>query len=136
MTILQAETKIPFTDLYSQYEECKSEIDYGIHRVISETDFLTGKVTKWDISIDQEKNSGYQGSGHGGGDWGLVTDWIKAVKNQDPSVLTSTIDASVESHIMGFRAEKSRKTNQKTSVNRLYKRISHSRRGYLSNSRC
>ena len=46
MTILQAETKIPFTDLYSQYEECKSEIDYGIHRVISETDFLTGKTTE------------------------------------------------------------------------------------------
>lgn len=80
------------------------------------TDFLTGKVTKWDISIDEEKNSGYQGSGHGGGDWGLVTDWIKAVKNQDPSVLTSTIEASIESHIMGFMAEKSRKTNQKISI--------------------
>ncbi len=46
MTILQAETKIPFTDLYSQYEECKSEIDYGISRVINETDFLTGKNTE------------------------------------------------------------------------------------------
>ena len=76
------------------------------------TDFLTGKVTKWDISVEEEKNSGYQGGGHGGGDWGLVTDWIKAVKNQDPSVLTSTIDASVESHIMGFRAEKSREIKQ------------------------
>ena len=76
------------------------------------TDFLTGKVTKWDISVEEEKNSGYQGGGHGGGDWGLVTDWIKAVKYQNPNVLTSTIDASVESHIMGFRAEKSREIKQ------------------------
>ena len=76
------------------------------------TDFLTGTITKWDISIDEDKNSGYQGSGHGGGDWGLVTDFINAVKKQDPNLLTSTIDASVESHIMGFMAEKSRKTKQ------------------------
>jgi len=81
------------------------------------TDFLTGKINKWDISLDQEKNSGYQVSGHGGGDWGLVTDWVKAVKNQDPNLLTSTIDASVESHIMGFMAEKSRKTSQTISIN-------------------
>ncbi len=74
------------------------------------TDFLTGKATKWDLTIDDISNS--KNSGHGGGDWGLVTDWINAVKKQDPSLLTSTIDASVESHIMGFMAEKSRKTKQ------------------------
>ena len=80
------------------------------------TDFLTGKINKWNISIEQEKNSRYHLSGHGGGDWGLVTDWIKAVKNQDHSLLSSTIDASVESHIMGFMAEKSRETNQTIPV--------------------
>jgi predicted dehydrogenase len=80
------------------------------------TDFLTGKVTKWDISIDK-KDNGYLSSGHGGGDWGLVTDWINAVKNQDSSLLISTIDASVESHIMGFMAEKSRETNQTIPIN-------------------
>ena len=80
------------------------------------TDFLTGKINEWNISIEQEKNSRYHLSGHGGGDWGLVTDWIKAVKNQDQSLLSSTIDASVESHIMGFMAEKSRETNQKIQV--------------------
>ena len=67
-------------------------------------------------SIEQEKNSRYHLSGHGGGDWGLVTDWIKAVINQDHSLLSSTIDASVESHIMGFMAEKSRVTNQTIPV--------------------
>ena len=78
------------------------------------TDFLTGKVTTWDVTIDDDSDN--KDSGHGGGDWGLVTDWINAVKKQDSSLLTSTIDASVESHIMGFRAEKSRETKQIISI--------------------
>ena len=32
---------------------------------------------------------------------------------RDPSLLTSTIDASIESHVMGFMAEESRKTKKK-----------------------
>ena len=47
---------------------------------------------------------------HGGGDWNLVADWIHAVSKQDESLLTSTIEVSIESHIMGFEAETSRKT--------------------------
>ena len=70
------------------------------------TDFLTGKKTKWDITVEDVDN--YKNSGHGGGDWALVSDWIKAVKKQNPKYLTSTIDASIESHIMGFKAEESR----------------------------
>jgi len=70
------------------------------------TDFLTKKVNHWDISVEDVEN--YANSGHGGGDWALVADWIKAVKMQDPNLLTSTIDASIESHIMGFCAEQSR----------------------------
>jgi len=47
-------------------------------------------------------------SGHGGGDWRLVADWLQAIYQRDPGLLTSTIDQSIESHIMGFMAEKSR----------------------------
>lgn len=82
----------------------------GDMHAFTHTDFLTGKVTKWDVTLDN--TSEHKDSGHGGGDWGLVTDWINAIKKQDSGLLTSTIDASVESHIMGFRAEKSRKTKQ------------------------
>jgi len=78
------------------------------------TDFLTNKATKWDITVDDVGD--YKNSGHGGGDWALVTDWVKAVKKQDTSLLTSTIEASVESHIIGFSAEKSRKTKQIISI--------------------
>jgi predicted dehydrogenase len=62
------------------------------------TDFLTGKQQRWSHSSDS----------HGGGDWRLVSDFLAAVDSRDPNMLTSTIDASVESHLMGFEAEKSR----------------------------
>ncbi|QNM86780.1 Gfo/Idh/MocA family oxidoreductase [Polaribacter pectinis] len=70
------------------------------------TDFLTGEKTKWDITVKDVEH--YENSGHGGGDWALVTDWIRAVKTKDSSLLSSTLDASIESHLMGFIAEKSR----------------------------
>lgn len=78
------------------------------------TDFLTKKITKWDISVEDVEN--YANSGHGGGDWALVADWVKAVKMQDANLLTSTIDASIESHIMGFCAEQSRLNKQMVQV--------------------
>jgi hypothetical protein len=37
-----------------------------------------------------------------------VSDFLAAVDARDPNLLTSTIDASVESHLMGFDAEKLR----------------------------
>lgn len=62
------------------------------------TDFRTGRKTEWREATD----------GHGGGDFRLVADWVQAVAHQDPSFLTSTIAQSIESHIMGFMAERSR----------------------------
>jgi hypothetical protein len=62
------------------------------------TDFRTGESQVWEHGSDT----------HGGGDWRLVSDFLAAVSTQNPAVLTSTIDASVESHFMGFAAERSR----------------------------
>ena len=62
------------------------------------TNFLTGEKTEWQQNSDA----------HGGGDWNLVSDWIQAVSQQNSGLLSSSIDASVESHIIGFTAEKSR----------------------------
>lgn len=67
-------------------------------------DFRTRKVTKWNVN-EQVKVE----SGHAGGDWGLVRDWLRAVDQKDANLLTSTLDASMESHLMAFMAEKSRK---------------------------
>jgi predicted dehydrogenase len=71
----------------------------GDMTAFTHTDFRTGKVTEWKQDSDT----------HGGGDWRLAADWVQAVSQHNPSLLTSTIDASIESHVMGFAAEKSRK---------------------------
>ena len=65
--------------------------------------FSSGKQDIWDATKATKS-----ASGHGGGDWGLVSDFVKAVINEDPDMLTSTIQASMESHLMGFKAEESR----------------------------
>jgi hypothetical protein len=52
---------------------------------------------------------GFTADGHGGGDWRLVDQWVDAVARQDAALLSSTIDVSIESHLMGFAAEKSRR---------------------------
>jgi predicted dehydrogenase len=79
------------------------------------TDFRTKKQTKYKpVAEDVE---GYKNSGHGGGDWRLASDFAQAVAHQDPKILTSTIDESIESHLMGFMAEKSRKTGMITKIN-------------------
>ena len=46
----------------------------------------------------------------------LVCDFLEAVSSHDESKLTSSIDASIESHVMGFRAEKSRLSHKKVKV--------------------
>ena len=66
------------------------------------TDFLTGKQENW------KPGKAKDGSGHGGGDHGIVHDFVQAVSQQDPTLLTSTIEASMESHLIGFKAEESR----------------------------
>jgi len=71
----------------------------GDMTTFTHTDFRTGKVTEWKQDSDT----------HGGGDWRLAADWVQAVAQHNPAMLTSTIDASIESHVMGFAAEKSRK---------------------------
>lgn len=78
----------------------------GDMTAFTHTDFRTGKVTEW----KQESDT------HGGGDWRLAADWVQAVAHHDPSLLTSTIDASIESHVMGFAAEQSRKQKKIVDV--------------------
>lgn len=72
------------------------------------TDFRTGKSTEFDSTV--------AGDMHGGGDWRLVRDWLQAVTQHNPALLTSTIDASIESHVMGFMADKSIKTGKVKEV--------------------
>ena len=74
------------------------------------TDFRTRKSNTFVPQVEDVE--GYKNSGHGGGDWLLVKDFVHAVAQQNPALLTSTIDESIESHIMGFMAEESRKSGK------------------------
>lgn len=77
-------------------------------------DFRTRKQTDWDATQAEQLKSG-----HGGGDYGLVHDFVQAVSQQDATLLTSTIEASMESHLMGFQAEKSRLAGGKVMETRI-----------------
>ena len=73
-------------------------------------DFRTNKSKTWHTKTNDVDH--YKNEGHGGGDWRMVSDWIQAVSQHNSGLLTSTIEASIESHIMCFMAEESRLTNQ------------------------
>jgi hypothetical protein len=88
-------------------------------RVMGSMGFIEGdmkQMTVYDFQTDKSKTyeskaldvENYKNEGHGGGDWRLVADWIQAIAQQNPNLLTSTIDASIESHVMCFMAEESR----------------------------
>jgi predicted dehydrogenase len=96
-------------------------------RVMGSMGYIEGDMEKYTIYDFRTKQSktvdaktveveNYKNEGHGGGDWRLVDDWLQAVAQQNPALLTSTIDASIESHVMGFMAEKSRKNNSVQNI--------------------
>ncbi len=73
--------------------------------------FDTGKSYAWSFRPADEGN--YKDSGHGGGDLQLIRDFLEAVDTRDFGKLSSSFDASVESHVMGFACERSRLSGQK-----------------------
>lgn len=77
-------------------------------------DFKTRTPKTWRMVIDDAEE--YKDAGHGGGDYGLVRDFVEAVAFEDEGKLSSSIEDSIESHVMGFAAEKSRKSNHKAEV--------------------
>jgi hypothetical protein len=46
--------------------------------------------------------------GHGGGDFGLMKQFLLAVRANDPTLFSSSLEAAMESHLMSFDAERSR----------------------------
>ena len=81
----------------------------GDTRYLTVYNFRNGK----EEAIDTEKADTGINSGHGGGDYGLLEAFIKAVQYQDPSFISSSLAVSMESHRMAFEAERSR-TEQRT----------------------
>ncbi len=82
----------------------KGEI-YGDSSEIKIFDFLTQKTT----IVDTNATEGSILGGHGGGDGGLMERFVTALATGDASQILSGPDATLESHLMVFAAEKSRK---------------------------
>lgn len=71
------------------------------------TDFVTGESKTYKANALDTLN--YEGVGHGGGDEGMIRDWIEALRTQNAGVMSTPLDESLESHLMAFAAEESRK---------------------------
>lgn len=72
---------------------------------IEHYDFLTNKKTNHDTRAPDGSIAG----GHGGGDAGIMTSFLAAVATGDKTKVLSGIEESLESHLMIFAAERSRK---------------------------
>ncbi|SCL26739.1 Oxidoreductase family, NAD-binding Rossmann fold [Micromonospora rhizosphaerae] len=73
---------------------------------ITLTDFVTSEVSV----IDVVGGGADAGSGHGGGDLGLMAAFVEAVATGDRSLVRSGPEESLDSHRMAFAAERSRLT--------------------------
>ena len=78
----------------------------GDMETMTYTDFRTGQSVV--INADAEDAANYKGVGHGGGDEGMIREWIEAVRTQDITKFNTPLNDSLESHIMAFKAEESR----------------------------
>ena len=86
-----------------------------------ETDGRLVKVRKFlddsERIVDPETvNDGGILSGHGGGDFGLMHNFVSALANRDRSLILTGVDETLESHLMVFAAEESRRTGQVVTV--------------------
>lgn len=72
--------------------------------IIEIRDFITGTVEEYHPSA--------QGAGHGGGDEGIMRDFVSVLNGLSASTSLSDIQTSLRSHQMCFWAEESRKSGQ------------------------
>lgn len=103
-----------------------------IHRTIkimgTEGQIIADDINKEEIEVTRfgcEKEIIYlnqSNGGHGGGDYGIMKDFISLIKDGTGKALTSA-DVSVESHIMAFAAEESRVTNKSINLADFYKTL-------------
>jgi len=78
---------------------------YGDGSTIQHYDFLTDRTEV----IDTEALDSSILGGHGGGDYGLMTSFVSAVAEDDPTKILSGPEETLESHVMVFAAERARR---------------------------
>lgn len=77
---------------------------YGNGSVIKHYDFLTDQT----IEISVNNSDGTINTGHGGGDFALMQNFVEALKKNDRRLILSGPIETLESHLMVFSAENAR----------------------------
>ncbi|KZT55423.1 NAD(P)-binding protein [Calocera cornea HHB12733] len=80
------------------------------------TDFRTGQKSRTRPEPEDQ-------SGHGGGDWGLMGSFVKAVRESDQTVLGTTVDEILKSHLTVFAAEKARREGTVVDVEEYERQV-------------
>jgi len=80
--------------------------------IIRHFDFLTDTWQEFDTKPKEESAF----SGHGGGDYRLMQQFITAVANAQQDLILSGPEETLESHLMVFAAERARRENRVVSV--------------------
>ena len=86
---------------------------YGNGELIEIFDFLTNTTETVSIEVDSD---GSIQSGHGGGDFGIMRDFVTALANDDPRSILSGPDESLETHLMVFAAEAARREGRVVDI--------------------
>jgi predicted dehydrogenase len=99
-------TASAFTDKEERHTEVMGTHGelFGDSREIRVTDFRTRETVTHTVSGMNITSLG----GHLGGDFGIMQDFVRAVKTRDPELISSGPDISLESHLMAFAAERAR----------------------------
>lgn len=84
-------------------------------RYIEHFDFLTDRTTTTDTLAEDHHRLG----GHGGGDGRMLAAFVRAVASRDPSLILSGPAETLESHLMVFAAEASRRQGRVVDLKRF-----------------
>lgn len=87
----------------------------GDGRMLRHFDFLTDTWTTADANTPSRPGLG----GHGGGDYGLMFTFVKAVEKEDQDLILSGPHESLETHLMVFAAERSRRENRVVTMEEM-----------------
>jgi predicted dehydrogenase len=85
---------------------------YGNGKKIQIHQFLSGKTEIIDTTEDAPASL----ADHGGGDYGLIDAFVSAVAQNNPKLILSGPEETLETHLMTFAAEKSRKEGKVVSL--------------------
>jgi hypothetical protein len=85
---------------------------FGDSKTIKITDFRTRETTVTEVASLDITNLG----GHLGGDFGIIQDFVRAVRERNPETILSGPEISLEAHLMAFAAERSRKNGNVETI--------------------